>query len=602
MGVFADNADEVWFLAQSTYASTDGGATARPVLPLFPDQHDIWVDPRDPNRIIVANDRYVHFTTNRGVSWRSVDLPNAQIYSVEADRKLPYNLYGHRHDGPGFWVPSNSFVGAPGGNGPLVLDGRFSGQITPTSWLAIPRSSEVGYTLPDPVHDSLVWVQNSGGALWLVNVTTKAAHRIYPFGAPTSDSGAGGGRGGAGAAGGRGQPSRDPAAVRGGTFGLAVSTNMSHKVYVGSQYVHESADMGHTWTRISPDLTGNNLPTPGGSWVDGRVTSVIRSLAVAPNEEGVIWTGSTDGQVHVTRDGGKSWTNVTRNLPEIGPLGVITSIATSRHVRGVAYLTVDRHKSDDQSPYVFKTTDYGAKWQLIVNGIPKSVVSYARAIREDPRMANLLYLGTEGGLYVSLDEGRNWVPFRSGLPRVPISWIAVQKDFNDLVISTFGRGFWVLDDLGPLQALTTAALDSAVVLFEPRPSYVWANRYMGDAVEMGLTWAPTANVGQASPAGMPISYYLRNPVPGGVRLMVSDSSNKVIRTLSGPGERGINRVWWDQERDGAPPPANPSGGAMLTWHTSRVVTPGAYTVKLSFTGQEKTTRIVLLKDPSESRE
>ena len=376
-----------------------------------------------------------------------------------------------------------------------------------------------------------------------------------------------------------------------------MTTSLPHAVYVGDQFVHETFDMGRTWTTISPDLTGNNLQAPSGPWPDGRVTSALFALAVSPIERGVVWSGSTDGLVYVTRDDGKTWTNVTKNLTGLGSLGTVTSIEASRFARGVAYLTVDRHKSDDREPYVFKTTDYGAHWQLIVSGIPRSTVSYARVIREDPRRPDLLYLGTEGGLFISVNGGSSWLSFNTNLPRVPVSWITVQEDFDDLVLSTFGRGFWILDDLTPLQQLTPAVLDSAEYLFDPRPAYVFAPRPMRDAIDMGISWAPASNMGSIPPDGTPLSYYLRATEAGPVRLTILDAKNAVVGTIDGPAKAGINRVWWSFERDGVAAPADSTPAAMFRWHTSRVVAPGTYTVRLSAGGHERFARLVLVADP-----
>ncbi len=217
-----------------------------------------------------------------------------------------------------------------------------------------------------------------------------------------------------------------------------------------------TADGGKTWTIISPDLTTNDKAkqaSPLGIGPDGQdVPCTLIAIEESAIEPGVIWTGSNDGVVSVTRDGGKHWSNVTANIPNLPPWGWVNSVTPSRHAFGAAYITVDRHRGPDNNTYVFETEDYGRTWKSIGSGIPKSVFAYARVVREDPRRKGMLYLGTENGLYVTVDDGGTWLPLQNNLPHSPIAWLTVQEDFDDLVVATWGRGFWIMDDIAPLSA------------------------------------------------------------------------------------------------------------------------------------------------------
>jgi photosystem II stability/assembly factor-like uncharacterized protein len=583
LGVVSDNPDEVYFLTQRLMRSTDGGATIAAVPEVYPDHHDIWIDPLNANRQIVANDRYVNISINRGRSWFRAGLPNAQIYRVGVDRQVPYNVFGARQDGPSYRGPSNSLLS--------------TGQIPADLW-EYAGWNESGYVIPDRDDDYILWVSDNRH-VERYNTRARSTRDANPWATPRASlpdapRGTSGGQGGRG-----GRAERQFRTHW--TAPLALSPHDPDTAYAGSQYVHRTTDDGRTWTIISPDLTTNDTSKSGtlpGLGPDGQdAYSVLFAVAESPVTAGVIWAGSVDGQVQLTRDAGKTWTNVTANLPNLPPAGMISSIEPSKYAEGTVYLSIDRHRANDSSPFIFKTTDFGKTWKLLVSGIPKTVFSYVRVVREDPKRQGLLYAGTENSLYVSFDDGGSWLPFRGNMPPVAISDLVVQQDFNDLVLSTYGRGFWIFDDLSPLQQMTAAVLQSKSFLFEPRSAYIFRP---GDPLvgnNMGVEFDPSSDVGTNPPPGAPINYYLAAPAAGDVQITIADAGGATIRTLKGTNARGINRVWWDL-RDTESAASNRGMGFGAPGRENPYVAPGTYTVKLSVGGQEHVTKLTLRKDPN----
>jgi photosystem II stability/assembly factor-like uncharacterized protein len=596
VGVLPDNPNEVYFLAQSLYVSQDGGATTKLIPENFPDHHDIWFDPSNPSRILLANDRYVNISTTRGRAWLHVSLPNAQINRVAVDRRVPYNVYGSRQDGPSYRGPSNSLV--QGSGVPSAPNG--SGIIPPDFW-EWTIGAESGWVMPDRSDDNIVWA-SSANNVQHIDMRTGMMIGTTPW-----PAGRGGG-GEPGEGGGRGGPVADRPFRRNWTIPLAMSPHDPRRIYAGSQFVHESADGGRTWSVISPDLTTNDKAKqqiPPGLWPETQdVPSTLIAIEASAIEPGVIWTGSNDGTVSVTRDGGKAWTNVTANIPNLGAWGFVNSIAPSRHAFGAAYLTVDRHRAADTATYVFKTEDYGRTWKSIGGGIPKSVFAYARVVREDPRRKGMLYLGTENGLYVSIDDGAAWMPMQGNLPHTPIAWMVVQEDFDDLVVATWGRGIWILDDIAPLQQLTPAVLAARAYLFDPRPAYLFVLRRPTTTESFATEFDPPSHAGRNPPYGAAISYYLGSAASD-VRVSIADEKGASVRTLQGPRATGLNRVWWDLRPDAAPAPTEDGRGAGAPSAqegggrgTPRpLVAPGTYTIKLLVDGRELTSRLIVRKDP-----
>ena len=396
------------------------------------------------------------------------------------------------------------------------------------------------------------------------------------------------------------------------TMPLAISPHDSNTVYVGSQHVHKTTDGGQSWQVISPDLSSNDKSrqqisgglTPDNIGVEYAFT--VMAIAESRLEKGLIWAGTNDGQVQLTRDGGRTWSNVTRNIPGLPPWGTVGNIEPSRYDAGAAYLTVDLHQVDNRDPWVYKTADYGRTWKAITSGIPRSMLSYAHCIREDPVRKGLLYLGTENALYFSADDGESWQPLQSGLPRAPVYWLAIQERFNDLAVATYGRGFYILDDLTPLQQATPDALAKPAHLFRPRAAY----RFRAITVNYSQANDPTA--GQNPPYGASLNYHLKSAPEGDVTLRILDAAGQVVRTLKGTKQPGINRVFWDLRGEpskeirlktspvAAPDVGLDADGTRALPEGGRITLmalPGSYTVELEAGGQKQRQPLTVLKDP-----
>jgi photosystem II stability/assembly factor-like uncharacterized protein len=592
--VAPDNENEVYFLTGSFALTLDGGQTVNPAgFGSSPggDNHEMWIDPTNPNRMAVANDGGVSISTTRGRTWDRHQLPLAQMYHVTVDNQVPYYVYGNRQDGPSTRGPSNSLLGGFGG-----------GAIPRGMWHAV-GGGESGWATPDPVDSNIIWSSASGSGS-VGGIVVRYDERNGQFRNvevwPESTIG---------------WPAAELKYRFIWTFPLTISPHDRNTLYVGSQHVHRTTDGGNSWQAISPDLTTNDKSRQqisGGLTPDNigvEYGSTLFAIAESRLERGLIWAGSNDGLVHVTRDGGRNWTNVTTNIPNLPAWGTISNIEPSRYNAATAYLTVDLHQVNNRDPYVYKTTDYGKTWKLITNGIPKSMLSYAHCVREDPVRQGLLYLGTENALYISFNDGESWQPLQTNLPHAPVYWLTVQEHFNDLVVSTYGRGFWILDDLTPLQQLTPAVLDSAAHLFAPRQAY----RFHSITAPMAMSNDPTA--GENPPYGASINYYLKSAPSGDVAIRILDAKGQLVRTLQGSKRAGVNRLWWDLRTEPSKEvrlrtsPAyapeirvGPDGWRPLPegGRLSILAPPGTYTVELNAGGQKFTQQLVVKKDPRSS--
>ena len=612
-----DDADEIHFMATRHSRSLDGGVTHHHDHQAGWDHHDIWIDPLQPARMIVGHDGGVSISTTRGKSWFKPQLPIAQMYHANVDDRIPYFVYGNRQDGPSARGPSNSLTG---------------GKIPIGAWSSV-GGCEVGFAVPSPADPDVVWSGCYDGILERFDARTGHVRNVSVWPVAVES-----------------WPAIDLMYRFQWTFPIAISPHDPQRVYVASQYVHLTVDDGQSWVEISPDLTTGDPALQrrtGGLTLDDAGPTIgptIFALAESPLEEGVIWAGTNDGQVQLTRDGGGSWGNVTSGLPDLPPRGTISNVEPSRHAAGTAYLTVDRHQLGDSTTYVYKTADYGESWRRITEGVPQDVFAYAHCVREDPKRPGLLYLGVENGVYVSFTDGERWYPLQSNLPRVPVHWLTIQERFNDLVVATYGRGFWILDDLTPLQQLDVDALGSVppeagqrngAVLFAPRPAYRFHRREppmmqpedpaAGTNPEYGASlhvFLPPVSSDEPAPADRDSTGDAVPDDPAdavdpasqdGPRLTVLDAAGDVVRTLNDvPGDSGLHRIWWNLRYDKTEevklrtrPQENPhvslsaDGWRELTdgGRLAVLAAPGVYTVRLEVGDQTLTRELTVLKDP-----
>jgi photosystem II stability/assembly factor-like uncharacterized protein len=591
-----DNENEVYFLTAAFSTSIDGGETLRTGGGFGGspggDNHDMWIDPTNASRMAVANDGGVSISVTRGRSWQHIQLPIAQIYHVTVDDRVPYYVYGNEQDDPSYRGPSRTGIGGGGFGG--------GGGIPRSAWMEV-GGGESGWATPDPVDNNIIWSTASGsgsvgGIVTRMDLRTGAIRNVEVW--PDQVNGT---------------PAADVKYRFVWTAPFTISPHDHNKIYIGSQYIHQTTDGGNSWQVISPDLTSNDKSRQGfsggltGDNIGVEYAPVVFAIAESPMEAGVIWAGTNDGIVQITRDGGKNWTNVTKNIPNVLSWGTVSNIEPSRYNPGTAYITIDGHQVNNRDPWVYQTTDYGKSWKLITDGIPHTMLSYAHCVREDPKRKGLLYLGTEGGLFVSYDDGEHWQPLQNNLPHAPVYWIVVQERFNDLVISTYGRGFWILDDLTPIQQWNSAVQDSAAHLFPPHSAYRLRN------MNIPFSSSDDPTVGQNPPGGASISYFLKAAPKAEPSIKITDAQGQAVTTVRGTRTAGMNRVWWNLRTDQskevrlrtspayAPEVrlnnegwrALPEGGRM-----TMLAPPGNYTVKLTVDGQEYSQPLTVLKDPN----
>jgi photosystem II stability/assembly factor-like uncharacterized protein len=537
--------DTVYILNTAMYRSTDAGKTIRAIHVPHGDNHDLWIASNDPKRMIESNDGGANVSTNAGESWTDQDFPTAQFYNVITTSHVPYHVCGAQQDNSTACVPSS-------GGGTLYDVG----------------GGESGYIAPDPRDPDVFYAGSYGGLLTRVNKRTGEQRAINVW--PDNPMGF---------------SSIDITERFQWTYPIVFSPTDPKTLYATSQHVWRTTNEGQSWERISPDLTRHDPSTLGPS--GGPITldqtgvetyAVVFALAPSPVDGRVIWAGSDDGYVHVTRDGGQNWDRVTPSgLPDFTRISLIEA---SPHDAGTAYLAGNRYQRADRAPYVYKTSDYGKTWTKIVKGLPAN--DYARAIREDKQRRGLLFLGTENGIYVSFDDGANWQSLRLELPVTPVHGIEIKGD--DLVIATHGRSFYIMDNISVLRQLTREMTNEPVVLFRP------------------------ADATRSVSRGVAIDYYLKAAADK-ITIELVDAQGKSIRTFTGtaeaakapaperpPGDEGgdegfqpppprvevkagMNRFTWDMRYPGAR-----DFPGLIMWAGSTrgpVAPPGRYTVKLT---------------------
>ncbi|NKB88391.1 MAG: sialidase [Acidobacteria bacterium] len=579
--VAPDDHNEIHFMAVMHTKSIDGGATVSRVGS-GGDNHDMWIDPLNPDRMAVAHDGGIVISTNRGRDWRAPTLPIAQMYHVWTDNQVPYFLYGNRQDGPSFRGPSNSLT---------------RGRISTTAWHSV-GGCESGWAIPDPSDSNIVWSGCFDSILERYDHRTGHAQNVSVW--PDNPEGWAAG---------------DVRYRFQWTFPVAISPHDNSIVYAGSQHVHRTTDAGRSWDVISPDLTTNDpelqRKTGGLTPDDSSPTyaAVLFAIAESPIEQGVIWAGSNDGLVHVSRDAGASWTNVSDNMDGLPPLGTVSGIEPSRHNSGKAYVAIDMHQVNSTEPQIWVTDNYGASWRRAVDGIPAGPLSYTHVVREDPVRPGLLYAGTGNALYVSFDDGARWQSLQLNLPHAPVHWIQIQEHFNDLVVATYGRGFWILDDITALQQAGDGFDGATPHLFSPRAAY----RFL---FKQGHTTPRNdSGAGENPTYGASFHYWIPDSAVGRpVSGEVINSGGESVANLRGlRAQAGLNRGNWNLRMTSSRSPRlrtqpleHPHGEfnddgwrpLMEGGRVAPLAMPGEYTLRLQVGDATIEQPLVVRQDPS----
>jgi photosystem II stability/assembly factor-like uncharacterized protein len=537
------NPDRLFKMNLTLIASEDGGKSFTEAGGgSHGDWHDVWINPGNPKQVVGGDDGGLWLSYDGGVKWwKGENLPISQFYHVSVDDKDPYQVYGGLQD-----------------NSVWVGDSAYPGGITNSRWENI-YNGDGFFAFPDPSDPNFVYAEYQGGTMGRVNRKTLEARDIQP------------------------KANYHEKLRFNWNTPIALSPNDKNVVYVGAQVLFRSRDHGVNWERISLDLTTNDpemqkQEESGGITVDNSAAEMhttIYSISESPRNRNVVWVGTDDGNIQVTRDGGKTWTNTVANVPGLPKGNWISWVEAGRYEPGTAYVTVDRHNFGDMAPYVFRTRDYGKTWSpLIAAGTP-GVRGYAHVVKEDPKSPNILFVGTEFGLFVSLDSGASWAAFRpNNFPAVAVRDLAFQTRDDDLVVATHGRGIWIIDDISPLRALRPSTMEAEAALIQGRKAQQriqsnggWAN---GDA----------AYSGQNPADGTVITYFQKTrQVIGRLKIEVLDSTGKLVTTLPASNRKGLNRVVWSMRDD---PPQTPPG-ANLVFNAARGprVPPGIYTVRLT---------------------
>ncbi len=566
--VAPDNQDTIYICNTSTYRSTDAGAnfTAIKGAPGGDDYHTVWINPDNPQIILLASDQGATISVNGGATWSSwYNQPTAQFYHVITDNQFPYWVYGGQQESGSVGTASRSD----------------RGEITFRDWHPV-GTEEYGYVAPDPLHPNLIY----GGKATRFDMTTGQTQDI------------------------------SPALLRTGkyrfnrTAPLIFSPAAPHTLYLGSNVLFKTIDGGHTWQIISPDLTREDpgMPANLGTLAandpaKGKHRGVIYSLAPSPSDPSLIWAGTDDGLIWITRDGGQNWRDITP--PELTPWSKVAQLDASHFDPNTVYAAVNRFRLDDLHPYIYRTHDGGQTWQKITNGLPGD--ASVNVVREDPERQGLLFAGTERAIYVSFNDGDYWQSLQLNLPATSMRDLVIHD--NDIVVGTHGRSFWILDDITPLRQLTDEVVNSRAYLFHPGTAYrVHRN------VDTDTPLPPEEPAGKNPPDGAIIDYYIQPPAADLVQLEIFDPSGKLVRTFSSAdtpdltmeqlgkelnvplywirppqilsAEPGVHRFVWDLR---IPPPRSVHHGypiSAIPRDTPRdprgpAVLPGTYTVKLS---------------------
>ncbi len=539
--------------------SVNGGTSFSSVANAHGDFHDVWIDPTNPNLIYAGDDGGLWNSQDGGTRWaHQLNLPVSQFYHVSADNADPYHVYGGLQDNSS-WVGDSSY---PGGIANAQWENMFGGD---GFWM-----------FEDPADPDYIYAEAQGGEIGRVNRHSLEMRSIKPF------------------------PNYGQPKLRfNWNTPIHMSPNEKGTIYIGAQYLFRSRDHGQSWEQISPDLTTNDpekqkQEESGGITVDNSSAEMhtsIYSISESPRNGQIIWVGTDDGNLQVTRDGAKTWTNVVGNVKGLAANSWVSTVAAGRFDDGVAYATFDRHTYGDMTPYAYKTSNYGKTWTSL-NLAENGVRGYAHVITEDTKNANLLFVGTEFGLWISVDGGQHWAQYRgSDFPAVAVRDIVVQPRTSDLVLATHGRGIWIIDNISPLRQLTPDLMAKDAVVLEGPPSIQYFN------AQGGWAQGDAAFVGPSRPNDAMITYYQKaRHMFGDLKIQVFDPSGTELTEFTPKSKhKGLNRVPWSMR---LPPPIIPPGAQVLFQASEGPrVLPGTYPVKLVKGDQTYNGQVTLVLDP-----
>lgn len=557
------NADRVYKPGFGLTVSDDAGKSFSGVFQgalgenVHGDYHDVWINPKNSDQVLVGTDGGLYESLDRGAHWHYLNnLPVSQFYHVSYDMEQPYNVYGGLQDNGSWMGPSR----APQG-------------VANRHWKNI-GGWDGFWAFPDPTDSDICYVEGQGGYIWRVRKSTGEHKQVQPL-----------------------LRANEPEFRFNWNTPIYLSPNRPGTVYLGAQFLFRSRDHGESWERISPDLTTNdpakqNQAESGGLTIDNSDAEryeTIYTISESPKNANVIWVGTDDGNVQITRDDGKRWTNVVRNISGLPANTWVSAIEASHHDPGTAYAIFDGHMTGDMKAYVFKTTDYGKTWKSLAT---PDLKSYAHVIREDLVNSNLLFLGTELGLFLSVDGGQHWAEFTGNFPHVAVRDIVIHPRDADLILATHGRGIYIVDDITPLRQITPQILARDAALLESQPSQLILpsseQRFDGDAIFVAPAPEEAATI---------VYYQKKRHIFGDLRFEIYDSKGQLINTLAGSKRRGLNRVKWPMRLK--PPKIPPAAGIVENPYSflGPRVLEGTYTVKMIKGKETLTSQLKLVADP-----
>ncbi len=576
--VSPDNDNKLFFLSFLITESTDGGKTVKNVNgDVHVDHHAIWIDPDNANRIIIGNDGGAFLSVDGAKTWRFLNnLPIEQFYQVAVDSSKPFNLGGGLQDNNAWYGVSSNLNG---------------GGVTGQNWFVV-AGGDGEYVVPAPSDPNIVYAESQDGYLKRLDLKTGLSSYIRPY---YYDS-----------------PDMPPSQLKyrfNWTTPIAVSATDANEVFVGANVLFKSFDGGQHWTVISPDLTRNDKSKqrPSGGPINLDISGAenydtILSIAISPLDSNIIWVGTDDGLVQLTKDGGQHWENVAKTIPHLPEWGRVYQVDPSPFDPASCYITVDLHEMNNNKPYVFKTDNYGKSWSSIAAGLPDDYPVHV--VREDPNTRGFLVAGTDAGLYYSRNDGKKWEQIKSNFPTACVYDLKFEKHTHDLVVATHGNGIFILDNITPLEELDSKVSSEPFHLFSALPAYMYHFRYKDAFNDLSTYSAPN------EPNGIMLDYYLRDTLATTpkiekehktpIRFDISDAAGNHVATLYGPDKRGINRLAWNMRYQSAAPlkvDAKMAAKANPFSTDGPMVTPGKYTIVATVDGKTQTVQTHVYPDP-----